>query len=103
MASGRKDIALFELIPAEFSQNKMRLSLGRIALDPHTTIFFIKGKESKAQELVALLMQSRQQAFNENTERSIGRLLAYEEKDIDAFIVHAKSLQEEIERIRRNL
>lgn len=90
MASGEKHLAMFsDLIPAAFVHDPCELELGMITSDDKTcTVYYRQGHREAAERLLALNLSSYGKGFVPEIEREIGRLLGYEDWQIDAFLTH---------------
>lgn len=90
MVATRKNLALFsDWIPSKFVHNPHELDLEMIAsADGSNTVYFMRGHRDDAMRLLDLVLDSRGKGFEPQVEREIGRLLGYEEWQIDAFLKH---------------
>lgn len=90
MAEGRKNIAMFsDLIPSAFVHNPCDLELGMLRSDDDAcTIYYMPGHIDGAKRLMELNTNSRGAGYVPEVEREIGRLLGYEEWQIDVFLQH---------------
>ena len=93
MLAGDKQLALFENLPGHFKKHlaEKRFLLKRLhiqALPIEAYIIYCPGCEQQAETLERLLLGSIGKGFNPATEREIGRILGYSERDIEAYIRH---------------
>lgn len=88
MSRGEKHIAMFwDIIPYEFVVNPLGIQFRRLCHDPSmTTIFYRLGHLDDAQRLMEIATNPCTR--DPEIEREIGRLLGYQEWEIDAFITH---------------
>ncbi|MDR5771235.1 MULTISPECIES: hypothetical protein [unclassified Caballeronia] len=98
MCEGKKKLAMFsDLIPDEFIDNPSNLDMDVISdTRGMCTIFYMRGHNADAERLMALNLSTRGRGYIPEVEREIGRLLGYEEWEINAFLAHvgAAKLQE---------
>lgn len=90
MIDGKKHLAMFsDLIPDEFIDDPAELHIGVVQSDDGTcTVYYMPGHEEAAERLLALNLSSYGKGFVPEIEREIGRLLGYEDWQIDAFLTH---------------
>lgn len=90
MLATKKNLAMFcDLIPSKFVHNPDELDMEMIAsADCRNTVYFMRGHREDAERLLDLTLGARGKGFEPATEREIGRLLGYEEWQIDAFLDH---------------
>lgn len=88
MSLGKKHLAMFwDIVPYEFFANPLGIQYRRLCHDRSmTTIFYRLGHLDDAQKLMELTTGGHR--FDADVERQIGRLLGYEEWQIDAFLAH---------------
>ncbi|WP_250528855.1 hypothetical protein [Caballeronia sp. ATUFL_F1_KS4A] len=90
MCQGKKKLAMFsDLIPNDFIANPAGLDMEVIA-DPQKTctVFYMQGHNAEATRLMELNLSVRGRGFIPEVEREIGRLLGYEEWEINAYLMH---------------
>lgn len=92
MAAGKKHLAMFsDLIPEEFIDDPEGLKIGVVRSDDgECTVYYMPGHREAAERLLALNLSSYGKGFVPEIEREIGRLLGYEEWQIDAFLKHVR-------------
>lgn len=90
MADGKKNLAMFsDLIPSAFVHNPCSLKLGMIrSPDSTCTVYYRHGHETDARRLLDLNLSAYGKGCVPDIEREIGRLLGYEEWQIEAFLKH---------------
>lgn len=97
IACGRKRLALFgDQIPERFVNNPLELPLRRLN-DPslRCTVYYLPGAHDDAELLLCLIRIAARRDFDEHVHRQIGRLLDYEDCEIDRFIGYVTQLQEQ--------
>lgn len=95
MFEGKKTLAMFsDIIPDEFIDNPANLDLDVMNSEQDMcTIFYLKGHNADAERLMALNLSTRGRGFNPEVEREIGRLLGYEEWEINAYLMHVGAIK----------
>lgn len=95
MCEGKKKLAMFsDLIPDEFIDNPAGIEMDVISNPEGTcTIFYMHGHNAEATRLMELNLSTRGRGFIPEVEREIGRLLGYQEWEINAFLTHVGALK----------
>ncbi|MBN3758186.1 hypothetical protein G3N95_35085 [Paraburkholderia sp. Tr-20389] len=93
MAEGKKHVAMFsDCIPVEFFENPLHLDLGVLENTAEScTVFYMPGYREEAERLMVVNAQACNAHFKEDLEREIGRILGYEDWQIEAFLAHVNS------------
>lgn len=95
MSEGKKNIAMFaDLIPDEFIENPAGIDMDTISsTDGTCTIFYMCGHNADATRLMELNLSTRGRGYMPEVEREIGRLLGYQEWEINAFLNHVNRVR----------
>ena len=93
MIIGLKKVALFEILPIEFLENKSHLSIKYIRHSPYSTIAYLSGNEVIANKLLELINYQKDiRHIDEATEYAIGEILGYSKMEVSCFLEHCKEI-----------
>ncbi len=99
MLAGLKKVALFEILPSDFLENKSRLDIKYLYPDEYNTIAYIKGGEFDAAKLSELIKYQQDiRCVDEATEYAIGEILDYSKHEVKCFLEHCKAIKNANER-----